>query len=78
MMTLQDFMLKEKMVVNGCEAQAYCVYDRVSVNGDIRQSPWRKVSPGDVIVLRQYDTERRKEGDVLVRTCEVGGTDGSS
>ena len=54
-MTLEQFMINEKMTVNGPEAQAYVYYDRVSVNGVPMTSPWFKLKPGDIVVLRPKD-----------------------
>lgn len=51
-MTLEQFMIQEKMTVNGPEAQAYVRYERVSINGVLATSPWIKLQKGDIVVLR--------------------------
>ena len=54
-MTIEDFMIREKMTVNRAETQAYVWYDRVSVNGIPITSPWFELKLGDIVVLRPKD-----------------------
>ena len=60
-MTLEDFMINRKMTVNGPQAQAYVWYGRVMINDNLAPSPWVKLRVNDIVTLRPFDTEKRKD-----------------
>ena len=50
--TIQDFLMKEGFAVNGPDAQLMVYYFMVRVNERVAQSPWERLSSGDVVEIK--------------------------